>query len=103
MAQTRSVIALGMIETKGLIPAIEAADQMLKAANVTLCGKEHVSGGLVAVMVRGDVGAVKAAVDAGAAAAQRVGELLSVHVIPRPHQDVEYILPIEDNKSFGEK
>ena len=67
-----------MIETKGLIPAIEAADQMLKAANVTLSGKEHVSGGLVFVMVRGDVGAVKAAVDAGAAAAQRVGELLSV-------------------------
>ncbi|HWQ41614.1 MAG TPA: BMC domain-containing protein [Desulfosporosinus sp.] len=103
MAQNRSVIALGMIETKGLIPAIEAADQMLKAANVTLCGKEHVSGGLVAVMVRGDVGAVKAAVDAGAAAAQRVGELLSVHVIPRPHQDVEYILPVEDNKSYGDK
>jgi len=103
MAQNRSVIALGMIETKGLIPAIEAADQMLKAANVTLCGKEHVSGGLVAVMVRGDVGAVKAAVDAGAAAAQRVGELLSVHVIPRPHQDVEYILPVADNKSYGDK
>jgi len=103
MAQNRSVIALGMIETKGLIPAIEAADQMLKAANVTLCGKEHVSGGLVAVMVRGDVGAVKAAVDAGAAAAQRVGELLSVHVIPRPHQDVEYILPVEDNKTYGDK
>ena len=103
MAQDRSVIALGMIETKGLIPAIEAADQMLKAANVTLCGKEHVSGGLIAVMVRGDVGAVKAAVDAGAAAAQRVGELLSVHVIPRPHKDVEYILPVADNKSYGEK
>lgn len=103
MAQDRSVIALGMIETKGLIPAIEAADQMLKAANVTLCGKEHVSGGLVSVMVRGDVGAVKAAVDAGAAAAQRVGELLSVHVIPRPHQDVEYILPTGDNKNYGDK
>lgn len=103
MAQDRSVIALGLIETKGLIPAIEAADQMLKAANVTLSGKEHVSGGYVSVMVRGDVGAVKAAVDAGAAAAQRVGELLSVHVIPRPHQDVEYILPVADNKSYGEK
>ncbi len=103
MAQDRSVVALGMIETKGLIPAIEAADQMLKAANVTLSGKEHVSGGLVSVMVRGDVGAVKAAIDAGAAAAQRVGELLSVHVIPRPHQDVEYVLPVGDNKIFGEK
>lgn len=99
MAQEqRSVIALGMIETRGLIPAIEAADQMLKAANVTLSGKEHVTGGLVSVMVRGDVGAVKAAVDAGAAAAQRVGELLSVHVIPRPHWDVEYILPMGDDK-----
>jgi len=101
MAQDQSKIALGMIETKGLIPAIEAADQMLKAANVMLRGKEHVSGGYVSVMVRGDVGAVKAAVDAGAAA-QRVGELLSVHVIPRPHQDVEYILPVADNKSYGE-
>jgi len=104
MAQSqRSVIALGMIETRGLIPSIEAADQMLKAANVTLCGKEHVTGGLVAVMVRGDVGAVKAAVDAGAAAAERVGELISVHVIPRPHGDVEYILPQGDNHSFGDK
>ncbi|MDP4125723.1 MAG: BMC domain-containing protein [Bacillota bacterium] len=103
MAQQRSVNALGMIETKGLISAIEAADQMLKAANVSLCGKEHVSGGLVSVMVRGDVGAVKAAVDAGAAAAQRVGELISVHVIPRPHQDVEFILPVGDNKAFGDK
>ena len=99
MVQQRSVIALGMIETRGLIPSIEAADQMLKAANVTLCGKEHVSGGLVSVMVRGDVGAVKAAVDAGAAAAQRVGELLSVHVIPRPHSEVEFILPVGDNNS----
>ena len=103
MVAERSVIALGMIETKGLIPAIEAADQMLKAANVTLSGKEHVSGGYVAVMVRGDVGAVKAAVDAGGAAAQRVGELLSVHVIPRPHADVEYILPEGDNKDRGAK
>ena len=85
--------ALGMIETKGLVSSIEAADAMVKAANVTLIGKEHVGGGLVTVMVRGDVGAVKAAVDAGGAAAQRVGELVSVHVIPRPHEDVEGILP----------
>ena len=85
--------ALGIIETKGLIGSIEAADAMVKAANVTLIGKERVGGGLVTVMVRGDVGAVKAATDAGAAAAQRVGELLSVHVIPRPHAEVETILP----------
>ena len=85
--------ALGMIETKGLVGAIEAADAMVKAANGTLIGKEFVGGGLVTVMVRGDVGAVKAATDAGAAAAQRVGELLSVHVIPRPHAEVEDILP----------
>ncbi|NMW85318.1 ethanolamine utilization microcompartment protein EutM [Peptoniphilus sp. AGMB00490] len=85
--------ALGMIETKGLVGSIEAADAMVKAANVTLVGKEHVGGGLVTVMVRGDVGAVKAATDAGAAAAQRVGELISVHVIPRPHVEVETILP----------
>ena len=85
--------ALGMIETKGLVASIEAADAMVKAANVTLIGKEHVGGGLVTVMVRGDVGAVKAATDAGAAAAERVGELISVHVIPRPHEEVEYILP----------
>ena len=85
--------ALGMIETKGLVGSIEAADAMVKAANVTLVGKEHVGGGLVTVLVRGDVGAVKAATDAGAAAAQRVGELLSVHVIPRPHTEVETILP----------
>ena len=84
--------ALGMVETKGLIGAIEAADSMVKAANVHLVGKTLVGGGLVAVMVRGDVGAVKAAVDAGAAAAQRVGELISVHVIPRPHDEVETIL-----------
>lgn len=86
-------IALGMIETKGLVGAIEASDAMVKAANVTLIGKELVGGGLVTVMVRGDVGAVKAATDAGAAAASKVGELLSVHVIPRPHGDVENILP----------
>lgn len=85
--------ALGMIETKGLVGAIEAADAMVKAANVYLVGKEHVGGGLVTVLVRGDVGAVKAATDAGAAAAQRVGELISVHVIPRPHGEVEAILP----------
>ena len=85
--------ALGMIETKGLVAAIEAADAMVKAANVTLIGKEHVGGGLVTVMVRGDVGAVKAATDAGAAAAERVGEMVSVHVIPRPHKEVEAILP----------
>lgn len=88
--------ALGMIETKGLIGAIEAADAMVKAANVTLVGKQLVGGGLVTVMVRGDVGAVKAATDAGAAAAERVGELLSVHVIPRPHSEVETILPKEN-------
>ena len=85
--------ALGMIGTKGLVGSIEAADAMVKAANVYLIGKEHVGGGLVTVMVRGDVGAVKAATDAGAAAAQRVGELISVHVIPRPHAEVEDILP----------
>ena len=85
--------ALGMIETKGLIGAIEAADAMVKAANVTLVGKELVGGGLVTVMVRGDVGAVKAATDAGAAAAERVGELISIHVIPRPHYEIENILP----------
>lgn len=85
--------ALGMIETKGLVASIEAADAMVKAANVTLIGKEHVGGGLVTVMVRGDVGAVKASVEAGGAAAKRVGELVSVHVIPRPHDDVEAILP----------
>jgi ethanolamine utilization protein EutM len=85
--------ALGMIETKGLVGAIEAADAMVKAANVTLVGKELVGGGLVSVMVRGDVGAVKAATEAGADAAGRVGELISVHVIPRPAGDVENILP----------
>ena len=83
----------GFIETKGYVGSVEAADAMVKAANVTLIGKEHVGGGLVTVMVRGDVGAVKAATDAGAAAAERVGELISVHVIPRPHEEVEYILP----------
>ena len=85
--------ALGMVETKGLVGSIEAADAMVKAANVHFIGKVHVGGGLVTVMVRGDVGAVKAAVEAGGAAAKRVGELVSVHVIPRPHEDVEAILP----------
>ena len=85
--------SLGMIETKGLIGAIEAADAMVKSANVQLVGKEQVGGGLVTVMVRGDVGAVKAATDAGAAAAEKVGELISVHVIARPHTEVDVILP----------
>ena len=85
--------ALGMVETRGLVGAIEAADAMVKAANVTLVGKEKIGSGLVTVMVRGDVGAVKAAVDAGASAAKRIGDLVSVHVIPRPHDDVETILP----------
>ena len=88
--------ALGMIETRGLVAAIEAADAMLKAANVTLTRKEEVGGGLVTVMVRGDVGAVKAAVDAGAAAAERVGELISIHVIPRPHEELDWILTDPD-------
>jgi len=86
-------VALGMIETKGLVGAIEAADAMVKAAKVTLLGRERVGGGYVTVMVRGEVGAVKAATDAGAAAARRVGELVSVHVIPRPHPEIEAILP----------
>lgn len=85
--------ALGMVETKGLVGAIEAADAMVKAANVVLLGYEKIGSGLVTVMVRGDVGAVNAATDAGAAAAQRVGEVVSVHVIPRPHTDTERILP----------
>ena len=88
--------ALGMIETQGLVAAIEAADAMVKAANVSLTRKEEVGGGLVTVMVRGDVGAVKAATDAGAAAAERVGELISVHVIPRPHEELESILTDPD-------
>ncbi|MDP7078663.1 MAG: BMC domain-containing protein [Candidatus Undinarchaeales archaeon] len=85
--------ALGMVETRGLVGAIEAADAMVKAARVSLAGLERISGGLVTVMVRGDVGAVKAAVDAGAAAAQRVGELVAVHVIPRPDELVEGVIP----------
>ncbi len=88
-----AVEALGMVETRGLVAAIEAADAMVKAANVTLIGTERIGSGLVTVMVRGDVGAVQAATDAGAAAGGRLGELVSVHVIPRPHGDVEKILP----------
>lgn len=85
--------ALGLIETRGLIGAIEAADAMVKAANVQLVAKEYIGAGYVTVMARGDVGAIKAATDAGAAAARRVGELIAVHVIPRPHAEVERILP----------
>ena len=85
--------ALGMIETKGLVGAIEAADAMVKAANVVVTGKEYIGAGFVTVTVRGDVGAVKAATDAGAAAARRVGELVSVHVIPRPHSEAEKVIP----------
>ena len=88
-----SMEALGMIETRGLVAAIEAADAMLKAAKVELVGTEKIGSGLVSVMVRGDVGAVKAATEAGSTSAQRLGELVAVHVIPRPHGDVEKILP----------
>jgi ethanolamine utilization protein EutM len=101
MAQDPRFIALGMVECRGLIGAIEAADAMVKAANVVLIGSEYVGGGYVTVMVRGDVGAVKAATDAGAAAAKRVGELVSVHVIPRPHENVEMILPKNTKGGFG--
>ena len=86
--------ALGMVETRGLVAAIEAADAMLKAANVTLVGTEKIGSGLVSVMVRGDVGAVKAAVESGASSASKLGELVATHVIPRPHTDVEKILPV---------
>jgi len=85
--------ALGLIETRGLIGSIEAADAMVKAANVTLVGSQKIGSGLITIMVRGDVGAVKAATDAGAAAAGKVGEVVAVHVIPRPHPDVELLLP----------
>ncbi|MBN1543223.1 BMC domain-containing protein [candidate division KSB1 bacterium] len=91
--------ALGMVETRGFVAAVEAADAMVKAANVELVGKSQVGSGLVAVIVRGDVGAVKAATDAGAAAAEKVGELVSVHVIPRPHADVEKMLPAKGVKA----
>lgn len=97
-----SKIALGMIETRGLVASIEAADAMVKAARVTLIGKEIIGGGYVTVMVRGEVGAVKASVDAGAAAAKRAGELVSVHVIPRPHSEVEQILPTSSKWSREE-
>ncbi|WP_027415021.1 BMC domain-containing protein [Aneurinibacillus terranovensis] len=90
---TGELTALGMIETKGLVASVEAADAMVKAANVHVIGKVHVGGGIVTILVRGDVGAVKAATESGAAAAQRVGELISVHVIPRPHNELESILP----------
>lgn len=93
--------ALGMVETRGLVGAIEAADAMVKSANVQLVGKEQVGGGLVTVMVRGDVGAVQAATDAGAAAAEKVGELISVHVIPRPHAEVDAILPHGKSEAGG--
>ena len=86
--------ALGMVETRGLVAAIEAADAMVKAANVTLIGTEKIGSGLVSVMVRGDVGAVKAATEAGGAAAEKLGEVIAIHVIPRPHGDVEKILPV---------
>ncbi|MFC7392350.1 BMC domain-containing protein [Scopulibacillus cellulosilyticus] len=95
---SRELSALGMIETKGLVASVEAADAMVKAANVHLIGKVHVGGGIVTVLVRGDVGAVKAATEAGASAAQRVGELISVHVIPRPHNEIESILPKIDTE-----
>ncbi len=103
MTVNPELIALGMVETKGLVGSIEAADAMVKAANVTLIGSEYVGGGYVTVMVRGDVGAVKAATDAGAAAAKRVGELVSVHVIPRPHSDVEMILPQKEKGHIGSR
>ena len=92
--------ALGMVETKGFVGAVEAADAMVKAANVQLLGKEYIGAGYVTIFVRGDVGAVKAATDAGAAAARRVGELISVHVIPRPHAEVERVLPGEWTHRF---
>lgn len=87
-------VAIGMIETRGLVPAIEAADAMVKAANVQIVSKEVAGGGLVAIIVRGDVGAVKAATDAGAVAANKIGEVLSVHVIARPHEDLIAVLPL---------
>jgi ethanolamine utilization protein EutM len=97
--------ALGLIETRGLITAIEAADAMLKAAKVKFLGRQKVKAGLVAVMVAGDVGAVKAAVDAGTAAGKKVGEIVSTHVIPRPHEDIDSIIPsrVEEKKPFKEK
>jgi len=99
--QDPSFTALGMVETRGLVGAVEAADAMVKAANVVLIGSEYVGGGFVTVMVRGDVGAVKAATDAGGAAAKRVGELVSIHVIPRPHENVEMVLPQSSKGTLG--
>src|SRR4028118_1239806 len=93
--------ALGMVETRGFIGSVEAADAMVKAANVALIGSEYIGAGYVTVLVRGDVGAVKAATDAGAAAARRVGELISVHVIPRPHGEVERVLPKNGRTGFS--
>src|SRR2546430_14233749 len=93
--------AIGMIETKGFVGAVEAADAMVKAANVHLLGKEYIGADYVTVFVRGDVGAVKAATDAGAAAARRVGDLISVHVIPRPHAEVERVLPVNGRTGFS--
>jgi ethanolamine utilization protein EutM len=93
--------ALGMVETKGLVGSIEAADAMVKTANVVLVGREFIGAGYVTVLVRGDVGAVKAAVDAGAAAARRVGELVAVHVIPRPHEEAEKVIPGAKPKAGG--
>ncbi len=101
MSVSSELIALGMVETKGLVGAIDAAAAIVKAANVSLIGKEKIGGGYVTVMVRGDVGAIKSATDVGAAAAKRVGELVSVHVIPRPHNDVEMILPKQTKGSIG--
>ncbi len=96
------MLALGLVETRGLVAAIEAADAMVKAANVRLLGRQKVKGGIVAIMVEGDVGAVKAATDAGGAAAERVGQLLSVHVIPRPHNDIAGIL-LKGRQEVNEK
>jgi ethanolamine utilization protein EutM len=91
--------ALGLIETRGLVAAIEAADAMVKAANVRFLGRQKVKAGLITVMVAGDVGAVKAATDAGAAACQRIGQMVSAHVIPRPHQEIDLILPHSPKKA----
>ncbi|PYS88446.1 MAG: hypothetical protein DMF62_09895 [Acidobacteria bacterium] len=96
-----SLEALGMVETKGFVGAVESADAMVKAANVQLIGKEYIGAGYVTIFVRGDVGAVKAATDAGAAAARRVGELISVHVIPRPHSEVERVIPKGGNTGYS--
>lgn len=98
-----NIEALGLIETKGFVGAVEAADAMVKAANVVLVGREYIGAGYVTVLCRGDVGAVKAATDAGAAAARRVGELVSVHVIPRPHRELEQVLEAAGLMSGGQQ